>query len=173
MLPEFSKIKGVHPGAILKREIKSRGLKNNQLANLLNEHAQTIGAILKEKRGINPSLSIKLGQQLGVDEDYFMLIQASYDVLKINKLNSSKTPDLNKIRKVLFWDTDFSKIDWEKNKKAIIKRVFERGNDTEIKEIISFYGKLIIKNEMKNIISDFLPSFKENMIKYEIIEGDL
>ena len=56
MLPELSKIKGIHPGAIIKREIKSRGLKNNELANSLNEHAQTISSILNEKRGINPSL---------------------------------------------------------------------------------------------------------------------
>jgi hypothetical protein len=31
-------------------------------------------------------------------------------------------------------------IDWEKQKKAIIKRVFERGNATEKSEIIRFYG---------------------------------
>lgn len=38
MLPEISKIKGIHPGVILKREIQSRGLKNNALANSLHEH---------------------------------------------------------------------------------------------------------------------------------------
>ena len=31
-------------------------------------------------------------------------------------------------------------LDWEKQKKAIIKRVFERGNDIEKNEIIRFYG---------------------------------
>jgi hypothetical protein len=32
-------------------------------------------------------------------------------------------------------------IDWEKQKNAIIKRVFERGNEIEKKEIIRFYGQ--------------------------------
>ena len=31
-------------------------------------------------------------------------------------------------------------LDWEKQKKAIIMRVFERGNDLEKNEIIRFYG---------------------------------
>lgn len=168
MLPEIAKIKGIHPGVILKRELKTRGLKNNELANSLHEHPQTISAILKERRGINPSLSIKLGHQLGVEEDYFMLLQASYDVKKIISINRTRIPDLSKIRKILFWDTDFNKIDWDKNRKPIIKRIFERGNDIEINEIISFYGKTTIKVELKNIDNDFLPSLKENMIKYNI-----
>lgn len=123
---------------------------------------------MKAKRGINPNLSIKLGNQLGVDEDYFMLLQASYDVKKAISIIRTNIPDLNKIRRVLFWDTDFDKIDWEKNRKPVIKRVFERGNDIEIKEIISFYGKRIIRSELKDIKNDFLPSFKENIIKYKI-----
>jgi addiction module HigA family antidote len=172
MLPEITKIKGIHPGAILKREIKSRGLKNNELANSLVEHAQTISSILNEKRGINPSLSIKLGHKLGVDEDYFMLLQASYDVEKTIKINKSKTPNLNKIRKILFWDTDFNKIDWIKNQKPIIKRIFERGNDIEINEIISFYGKITIRRALENVNNDFLPSFKQNMDKYKITKSD-
>ncbi len=100
MMPKISKIKGIHPGAILKKEIKNLGLKNKELAVFVNEHAQTISAILNEKRSMNPKLSIKLGLQLEVAEDYFMLLQASYDVkvLLSNKPNP-QTPNLEKIRK--------------------------------------------------------------------------
>ena len=80
MIPELSKIKGIHPGAILKRELKKLGLKNNELADKLEEHKQTISAILHQKRGINATLSIKLGHFFGIEEDYFMLLQASYEV---------------------------------------------------------------------------------------------
>ena len=45
---------------------------------------------------------------------------------------------------VLFWDTKMEKIDWKKQKKAVIKRVFERGNEIEKKEITRFYGKEIV-----------------------------
>ncbi|WP_298148804.1 HigA family addiction module antitoxin [Flavobacterium sp.] len=165
----MSKIKGIHPGAILKRELKSRGLKSKELANLLDEHAQTISSIVNEKRGINPSLSIKLGRQFGAEQDYFMLLQASYDVEKTIEAKQSNTPDLSKIRAALFWDTDFKKIDWQKKQKAVIKRIFECGNDVEINEIISFYGILVVKNALKNSNNDFLPAFKHNLVRFKII----
>lgn len=171
MLPDIKKIKGIHPGAILKREIRTLGYKNNELSDAINEYAQTISAILNERRGINPALSIKLGQKLGVEEDYFMLLQASYDVKKALQKTIITTPDLNKIRKSLFWDTSFNNIDWNKNKRAIIKRIFERGNDQEIKEIIAFYGRPVIKLELKNISNNFLPSFQHNVLKYKLIES--
>ena len=101
-----------------------------------------------------------------------MLIQASYEVRKAAELNKTKAPDLSKIRKVLFWDTDFDKIDWVKHRKAVMKRVFERGNDEEIQEIITFYGKQAIQDELSNSTNDFLPSFKLNMIKFNIIESN-
>lgn len=166
MLPELSKIKGIHPGAILKRELLTRSMKNKEIASAVEEHAQTISSILKEKRGINPSLSIKLGNVLGVDADYFMLLQASYEVTKAQKINTSPTPDLDFIRPALFWDTDFNKIDWLKEKSAVIKRIFERGNESEISEIISFYGRDTTELVLKGIQSDYLPSFKENVDKF-------
>ena len=168
MLPEISKIKGIHPGAILKRELKARGMKSNELAELVDEYTQTISAILNERRGINPGLSIKLGQQLEIDPDYFMYIQASYDVQReIDQHNlSTRIPDLKKIRKVIFWDTDFNQLDWERNKSSIIKRIFERGNDKEINEIISFYGLPTIKRVIHNSKNEFLPAFNENVEKH-------
>lgn len=168
MLPDISTIKGIHPGAILKRELKACGMKSNELAELVNEYTQTISAILNERRGVNPGLSIKLGQQLGVPEDYFMQIQATYDVQKeMERTNqNNRIPNLKKIRKVLFWDTDFNQLDWEKNKSAIIKRIFERGNDQEISEIIDFYGLPTIKRVIRLSKNDFLPAFNENVKKY-------
>ncbi len=128
-------------------------MKNKDLALLISVHEQTLSAILKEKRRITPGLSIKLGTNLGVDSDYFMLLQASYDI-KLTKslLIKQLTPNLKKIRKVLFWDTDFNKIDWEKHRKAIIKRIFERGNRKEIDEIINFYGFEKVKNELMRLM---------------------
>ncbi|HAQ38259.1 MAG TPA: plasmid maintenance system antidote protein [Saprospirales bacterium] len=144
-------MKGIHPGAILRRESKVRGLKNNELASAVGEHPQTISSILKEKRGINPKLSIRLSHIFDCDEEYFMMLQACYEVKSQVKQHKNITPDLSKIRKILFWDTDFSKIDWVRNQSAIIKRIFERGNEMEIKEIISFYGEEAIRKELITI----------------------
>lgn len=164
MLPELARIKGIHPGAILKRELIQRGMKPIQLAATLNEHKQTISAILNERRGVNTKLSIQLGKLFEIDLDYFLQIQASYDVMnEMQKLNNQQEkPDFNRIRKVLFWDTDIDNIDWEQHKIAVIKRIFERGNTDEINEIVRFYGPTTIQNVLVKFPGSFLPSFEIN-----------
>lgn len=167
MLPNINRIKGVHPGAVLNRELKKRGLEKKQFALSLGEYPQTISAVSSGKRGISSALSIKLGKALGVDESYFMLLQAYYEIEREKKkeLSQQNTPDLSIIRKSIFWDTDIQTIDWQKNKKAIIRRVFERGNENEIHEIISFYDKKIVSEALQTNPSR-LPSMKINAKKY-------
>ncbi len=168
MLPRFNKIKGIHPGELLRWELSKRNLKSSQLADTIGEHKQTISAILNKRRDMNPKLSIKLSKEFKTDKDYFMLLQASYDVKKAAS-EIRLTPNTDNLRKVIFWDTDFDKIDWEKNKKAVIKRVLERGNKKEINEIISFYGRKTISKEIKSIKESYLPSFEKNIKEYNLI----
>jgi addiction module HigA family antidote len=164
MLPELARIKGIHPGAILKRELIKRGMKPIQLAETLHEHKQTISAILNERRGINTKLSIQLGQFFEIELDYFLQIQASYDVMhEMQKQNvQQEKPDFNRIRRVLFWDTELDKVDWKQHKIAVIKRVFERGNTDDIDEIVRFYGAETIQKVLKIIPGSFLASFEMN-----------
>ena|SRR5690554_709487 len=148
MLPSLNKIKGIHPGTLLRWELDNQNMKGSELADAIGEHKQTISAILNKRRDINPGLSIKLSKVFKTEKDYFMLLQASYDVKVLAESEIKETPNINNIRKALFWDTDFDKIDWNKNKKAVIKRVLERGNKTEIEEIISFYGSRTISKQI-------------------------
>lgn len=135
-------IKGIHPGIILERELKKRKLPKRRLAILIGEFPQLLGDITKGKRRINPSLSIRLGNTLGVDESFFLVLQTYFDIEQEKKKRALQNkPDLSKLRPVLFWDTDINSINWEKNKASIIKRIFERGNRQEMEEIIRFYGK--------------------------------
>jgi plasmid maintenance system antidote protein VapI len=174
MLPEISKIKGVHPGAILSREMKKRGLENRQFAISIGEFPQTISAISKGRRGINPHLSIKLGEQLGVNSEYFMLLQAYYEIekekLKLQKKQAK--PDLKLFHKTLFWDTNISDIDWQGQRRAVIRRVFERGTAIEINEIISFYGMETTKEILLSFHQHYLPSLAENAKQYLSIKID-
>lgn len=140
MLPELSKIKGVHPGAILRRELKLTNRKANEFSQKIGEYSQTLSAIMKEKRRITPLLSIKLGNEFGVNEDYFFLLQAFYDMGLAKKDRKKESPNLEVLRPSLFWDTDITQMDWDKMAKAVIRRVFERGNELEKKDIIRFYG---------------------------------
>lgn len=152
----ISIIKGIHPGIILERELKKRKFAKGRFANSINEFPQTIASITKGKRRMNPALSLKIEAALGIEEGYFMVLQAYNDIEQEKKKQIKMYhPNFSKIRPVVFWDTDISKIDWEKNKTAVIKRIAERGNDEEITEIIRFYGKEIIISTLKNA-SDWL-----------------
>jgi plasmid maintenance system antidote protein VapI len=145
-------IKGIHPGIILDRELKKRKLPKRRLAIIMNEFPQLLGDITKGKRRINPSLSIRLGTALGVDESFFSVLQAYFDIEQEKEKRALQNqPDLSKLRPVLFWDTDIKAINWEKNKASIIKRIFERGNRMEMEEIIRFYGKKETKNVLMQL----------------------
>lgn len=165
MLPEYNRVKGIHPGAILHRELRKRGLKSIELANSIDEFPQTINAITKQRRGINPKLSIKLGNYFNIEKDYFMLLQASYEVMNFIKAEKYN-PFFEKIRKSIFWDTDIKRIDLTNNKRFIIQRILERGNKNEINELINLYTKNGIKDEIKSINNYFNPNFERNISTY-------
>ncbi len=165
MLPEYNKVKGVHPGAILKRELIKRKLKAIDLAKAIDEYPQTINAITKEKRGINAKLSIKLGSYFNIEKDYFRLLQAGFEV-EIAAQESIENPFIGKIRSAVFWDTDIRKIDLKKHKRSIIQRILERGNKNEISELIKVYSLSTIKVELKKIENSYHPQFSKNVDKY-------
>jgi len=125
---------------ILDRELKRRNLKKKHFAAVLNEHVQTIVAITKARRRMNTALALKAEKELGMDEGTLMILQVYYDIEAIKTCAHQSKPDLTKLRSIIFWDTNIDKIDWEKHKNAVIKRVFEKGNQTEKDEIIRFYG---------------------------------
>jgi hypothetical protein len=64
----------------------------------------------------------------------------SNDFQNATKLEDNFKPDFSKLRRILFWDTDFDLIDWERKRVAIIQRLSERGNEIERAEIARFYG---------------------------------
>lgn len=141
--------KGTHPGVILEHELKKRKLAKGRFALSVNEFPQTLVAITKGKRKMNIPLSLKIEKALDMEEGYFMMLQLYYDIAQEKNKHTNDTPNLNKLRSVLFWDTRIDSIDWEKQKNAVIKRVFERGNETEKKEIIRFYGKANVHKVLK------------------------
>lgn len=165
MLPKFNRVKGLHPGAILKRAIRKEGLKSKALAQAIGEYPQTISAIINERRGMPAKLSIKLGNYFDTEHDYFMLLQAAYEVQQhLNK--EKRNPFKGNIRKVLFWDTDIDQLDLTSNRRFIIQRILERGNKEEITELIQLYTKKVIRDELSHIKDSFHPQFKANVAHY-------
>lgn len=51
----------------------------------------------------------------------------------------------------LFWDVDYSKLDWTKHEMLIVQRVIERGSINAIQEIIEYYGKARLITIIKKI----------------------
>jgi len=56
-----------------------------------------------------------------------------------------------KLNPALFWDVEFSEIDYEKNARQVIERVLTRGSLNDWYEINSYYGFKRIKSEIINI----------------------
>ena len=58
----------------------------------------------------------------------------------------------------LFWDTDINHLDYQKAYVPIIARVIERGNQSEIDEIVRLYSKEIVLFTICKEIK-FLPNY--------------
>jgi len=141
MLKELEILKGIHPGIVLDRKLKEKHLPKGKFALYINEYPQTITAITKGKRKMNTALAIKIEEALGLEEGYFMTLQVFYDIKQERLKQDTETPDLSKLLPVTFWDTNMEKIKWKTQARAVIERVFERGNKEEQEEIIRFYGR--------------------------------
>ncbi|MCE6988615.1 DUF6922 domain-containing protein [Dyadobacter sp. CY323] len=143
---QFEKYKGIHPGFVLERELKKRSIKQRPFALSIAEHPQSFNAIIKGKRSLSTALALKIEKGLDLDEGTFVMLQAYYDIKKEKEKQLKLTPNLMILRKSLFWDTDVDRIDWEKQAKAVIERVFERGNNDEKEEMTRFYGQAKIQS---------------------------
>jgi hypothetical protein len=77
-------------------------------------------------------------------------LQAYYDIEQEKKKQPNNSPDLSKLRQILFWDTKLDNINWGNQKKAVIIRIFERGNENEKKEISRFYGESTVNEVLAN-----------------------
>ena len=142
MYEKYLSMSAVPAGAILKEILKKRRFSQKEIAKRSAIYPQRINDLIKGKRKFTPELSSRLERALDISTlGYFYKIQANYDIYNYQDEQERKiTPDLSKLNKALFWDTVIEKINWIKSANYIIQRVFEYGNETEITEIIQFYG---------------------------------
>jgi addiction module HigA family antidote len=69
----------VHPGRVLRRELKARALSANQLAVELRLPSGRIADILNGKRGISPDTALRLGRYLGESARFWLNLQMAYE----------------------------------------------------------------------------------------------
>ena len=134
-------IKGIHPGKFIERELKKRNLTQRMLAEETAIPFQTINAIIAGRRNLTTDQALKIDKTLGFEDGFLAILQTHYDIkrCKDRELANFYT-EAPRIRKSLFWDADFSKINWGKYKDAVVKRVLERGSKDEIDEITRYYN---------------------------------
>ena len=70
----------VHPGRVLKRELRARELSANRLAIELKLPSGRITDILNGKRGISADTALRLGRYFGNSPRFWLNLQTGYEL---------------------------------------------------------------------------------------------
>lgn len=144
--------KGISPGRIIAHEMRKRDIGQRALASHIGVHNQTLNAIINGHRKLPVGVALKIERFFGWHEGFLLILQTYHNIAEFHKQDNKKTekavPDL---RKILFWDTDFDKIDWFASKESVLRRVKERGNYIEKENISRFYN--LSEQEIKQLFN--------------------
>ena len=81
----------IHPGRILKKDLLDPlGMSINQLAKELKVPANRLSMIVSGKRGISPDTSLRLARYFGFTPEYWLNMQAYYDLEIIRRQSMRK-----------------------------------------------------------------------------------
>lgn len=74
-----------HPGRLLKRELKARGLSANRLALDLGVPSGRITDILNGRRSITADTAVRLGRYFGNGAQFWLDMQGQYDIAVVER----------------------------------------------------------------------------------------
>lgn len=169
MYERFLNCHNLPSGAVLGHVLKHASISQRELAEMTGILPQRINDFINGRRRITAEASLKLERALAIRiEGFFYILQSNHDIyVAVGNDSDRKIPDLSKIRKSIFWDTDFGALDWSGNRVAIVRRVFEYGDENAIREIIRFYGESEVREILKSITDIRMSDRRsENMSKY-------
>ena len=75
----------VHPGRLLRRELKTRALSANRLALDLGVASGRITDTLNERRSISDDTAFRLGRYFGNRPQFWLDLQSQYDIAIIQR----------------------------------------------------------------------------------------
>ena len=78
-------MKPIHPGRILKREMKARALSANKLALSLRVPSGRITQILNGKRGISAETALRLARYFGNSAQFWVNLQSRYELAVVEQ----------------------------------------------------------------------------------------
>ena len=88
----------IHPGTILKEELRERKIKQRELAEQIGMQPSHLSEIVRGKRPMTKAVADKLEAVLGIPSLDWMRLQLAYDY-KILDQESGFTERLNRLRK--------------------------------------------------------------------------
>lgn len=74
----------IHPGELIKDELKAREMKQKELAMLMDIPASVLNDVIKGKRSLNAELAVLLEKALDIPSDYWMRLQYRFDIDQAN-----------------------------------------------------------------------------------------
>lgn len=74
----------VHPGELIRDELKERDMTQKQLAEIIGMPAPVLNDIIKGRRNINTETAILLQDVFGIEARLWLSLQNQYDIDKAN-----------------------------------------------------------------------------------------
>lgn len=75
-----SSTEGVHPGEILRDELRDRGITQVAFAEMLDRPAQVVSEVINGKKNITADTALDLERALGIEAEFWVRAQADYDL---------------------------------------------------------------------------------------------
>lgn len=88
-----------HPGEILREEtLKYLNITVTEFAKKLGVSRQAVSEIINEKRGISPTMALRLAKALGTSPDIWLRLQLTYDLWQAKQsVNLDKVELIRKV----------------------------------------------------------------------------
>ncbi|MEG0559112.1 MAG: HigA family addiction module antitoxin [Muribaculaceae bacterium] len=81
-LNEITPFVAIHPGELIKDELKARSMTQKDLASLMDMQTSVLNDIIKEKRNITTQTAILLESALDIKASHWLKLQNNYDIDK-------------------------------------------------------------------------------------------
>ncbi|MDE0375168.1 MAG: HigA family addiction module antitoxin [bacterium] len=77
--------RAVHPGLVLKDELRERNITPTALARQIDVPPNRIGQIIAGKRSVTGDTALRLGRWFGTDPQFWLNLQAHYDLVMADR----------------------------------------------------------------------------------------
>ncbi|MTW19835.1 HigA family addiction module antitoxin [Allochromatium palmeri] len=80
-----------HPGEMLKEEfLEPMQISQRDLANAIHVPYQKINELVNRKRGVTPSIALRLAKFFGVSADFWLNLQVRWDLYRAQSLEADE-----------------------------------------------------------------------------------